>query len=160
LQNRLGQNDVSATARAAIEIPVVMFCFDLLAAAGYDLRGLPLSTRNDVLRGLVPRLGVLCYAEHFEGDGQTFFDVAEELVIEGMGGKRTASNYQRGGRWRDWLKIKAHKTADVAIVGYVRGKGTRQHLGSLMMAWIKDGELVYAGNVGTGLDAQIIDALL
>src|SRR5262249_17161585 len=36
---------------------------------------------------------------------------------------------------------------------------TRESLGALMVAWYQNGELVYAGNVGTGLNARAIDEL-
>jgi bifunctional non-homologous end joining protein LigD len=160
LQNRLGRGDPAAAARAAAEIPVVMFCFDLPAAAGHDLRALPLAERKELLRKLLPQIGTLRYAEHFEGNGEALFKAAEELGIEGIVAKRAASLYQSGRRSRDWLKIKVQQTADVVIVGLVRGKGSRKDLGSLMVAWYADGALVYAGNVGTGLDAQIIGTLL
>jgi len=160
IQQRLGLTDAAAIARASLEVPVVMFCFDLLAVAGYDLCSLPLRTRKKLLRMLVPAVGVLRYAEHFEHEGTALFDAARDLGLEGIVAKRADSGYQQGRRSRDWLKIKVQRTADVAIVGYTRGKGSRRDLGALMTAWYKDGELVYAGNVGTGLDARSIATLL
>jgi len=160
LQGRLGLGDAGAIARAAVEIPVVMFGFDLLAVAGYDLRPLPLSTRKTLLQMLVPAVGVLRYSEHFERAGEALFHAASELGLEGIVAKRVTSTYQSGRRSRDWLKIKALKTADVAIVGFVRGRGARRALGALMMAWYDGDALVYAGNVGTGFDAPTIDRLL
>jgi bifunctional non-homologous end joining protein LigD len=160
LQKRLGQTDPAAVGRAAAAIPVVMFGFDLLAAAGYDLRALPLSVRKELLSTLVPRVGVVRFADHVEGAGEALFEEVSNMGLEGLVAKRAASPYRSGRRSRDWLKIKALRTADIAIVGYVRGKGARRELGSLMVAWRGEGELVYAGNVGTGLDARSIAALL
>lgn len=160
LQKRLALSDPLAIARAEVETPVAMLCFDLLAVAGYDLRSLPLFQRKELLRILVPQVGVLRYSEHFERDGEALFEAASELGLEGIVAKRAASPYRSGQRSRDWLKIKATQTADVAIVGYVRGKGSRSRLGSLMMGWYQDGELLYAGNVGTGLSPTTIDDLL
>jgi bifunctional non-homologous end joining protein LigD len=160
LQKRLGQTAPAAVQRAAVEIPVVMFCFDLLAVAGHDLRAVPLSVRKDLLQILVPRVGVVRFADHVEREGEALFEEINRMRLEGVVAKRAASPYRSGHRSRDWLKIKALRTADVAIVGYLRGKGARRDLGSLMVAWRSDGELVYAGNVGTGLDATTIAALL
>ena len=160
LQNRLGQTDPAALGRAVVAIPVVMFCFDLLAVAGHDLRTLPLRVRKELLSLLVPRIGVVRFADHVEREGEALFAEVSKMGLEGLVAKRAASPYRSGERSRDWLKIKALRTADVAIVGYVHGKGTRRDLGSLMLAWRGDGELVYAGNVGTGLDARRIAALL
>ena len=160
LQKRLGQTEPAAVRRAAVEIPVVMFCFDLLAAAGHDLRALPLSLRKELLNVLVPRVGVVRFADHVERDGEALFEEISRMRLEGVVAKRAVSTYRSGQRSRDWLKIKALRTADVGIVGYLRGKGARRDLGSLMVAWRGEGELVYAGNVGTGLDAPTIAALL
>ena len=158
LQQRLGRSAPADAARAAAEVPVVMFCFDLLAVAGYDLRRLPLRTRKEILRRLLPATGVLRFAGHLERAGEALFAEVDGRGLEGIVAKRADSAYQSR-RSSDWLKIKARRDADLAIVGFTRGKGSRQRLGALMVAWREDGELVYAGNVGTGLDARTIDAL-
>src|SRR5262249_52953205 len=92
--------------------------------------------------------------------GELFFEEASELGVEGIVAKRSDSLYVSGRRSRDWLKIKAPKTADLAVVGFVPGKGTRAPLGALMLAWRGDDGLVYAGNVGSGLNDTVIDAVL
>jgi bifunctional non-homologous end joining protein LigD len=160
LQKRLGHTAAATVRRAAVTVPVVMFAFDLLAVAGHDLRGLPLSRRKELLGMLVPPIGVVRFADHVPREGEALFAEVSRMSLEGIVAKRALSSYRSGERSRDWLKIKALRTADVAIVGYVRGKGSRRDLGSLMVAWRGDGELVYAGNVGTGLDARAIATLL
>jgi bifunctional non-homologous end joining protein LigD len=160
LQQRLQQSDPAAVTRAQLEIPVVMFCFDVLSVAGYDVRALPLTTRKALLQRFVPPAGIVRRTECFIEHGEALFAAAEELGLEGIVAKHERSTYQAGRRSRDWLKIKAQKTADVAIVGYVLGKGSRRALGSLMTAWRQGDELVYAGNVGSGLDADTIATLL
>jgi bifunctional non-homologous end joining protein LigD len=160
LQKRLGRAVPTGIADVEIEVPVVMFAFDVLAVAGYDLRGLPLRTRKEILRALLPHVGVLRFADHIEREGEALFREATRLGVEGIVAKRAGSVYQSGRRSRDWLKIKGAHTADVVIVGFTRGKGTRHALGSLLVAWYRDAELVYAGNVGTGLDAHTIRELL
>jgi bifunctional non-homologous end joining protein LigD len=160
LQGRLGLTDPVSIARAEIETPVVMFCFDLLSVSGYDVRSLPLSARKDLLAALVPRTGVLRFSEHFGIQGTVLFEEVERLGLEGIVAKRAASTYQCGRRSREWLKIKALHTADLVIVGFLRGQGARAQLGALMLAWFKDGTLTYAGNVGTGFAAEAIADLL
>ena len=65
--------------------------------------------------------------------------------------KRLSSVYQPGERSKDWLKVKVTFDADVVIVGWTEGEGSRAgSLGSLMMAVYDDGDLRYVGNVGTG----------
>jgi bifunctional non-homologous end joining protein LigD len=159
LQRRMGQTDSVAVARATVELPAILYCFDLLAVAGFDLRSLPLLARKDLLRQLVPRTGVLRYSDHIEEAGEAFFKLANEQGLEGIVAKRADSPYAAGRRSRDWLKIKALRSADLAIVGLVPGKGSRKDLGSLMLAW-RDGDgFRYAGNVGSGLDEGTIAKL-
>jgi len=160
LQQRLGQTDPRAVARATVEVPILMYCFDLLAAAGYDLRPLPLRLRKELLRTLLPPAGPLRFSDHFEHEGEALFAEASQLGFEGIVAKRAASPYQATRRSGDWLKIKRSHTADLAIVGFVPGKGSRASLGALMLAWRGDGEFAYAGNVGSGLDASTIRSLL
>jgi bifunctional non-homologous end joining protein LigD len=160
LQQRLGLTNPWSVARAAASVPVQVFGFDLLAVAGHDLRALPLTTRKAILGRLLPAQGVIRYADHIEEYGEAFFDEACKHGVEGMVGKRADSAYTSGRRGRDWVKVKAPKRADLAVVGYLPGKGTRQPLGSLMLAWRRGDELVYAGNIGSGLTEQYIVTLL
>ncbi len=159
LQQRVGLTGAAAE-RGAIEHPVVLQCFDLLAVAGHDVRALPLVARKDLLRRLVPPLGSVRYADHIERDGTALYGAAEELRLEGIIAKRADSAYSVGRRSPHWLKIKIPHTVDLAIVGYMPGKGSRSALGSLMLAGQSEDGLVYAGNVGSGLSGSLVDALL
>ena len=63
--------------------------------------------------------------------------------------KRLSSVYQPGERSKDWLKVKVTFDADVVIVGWTEGEGSRAgSLGSLMMAVYDGNQLRYVGNVG------------
>lgn len=160
LQQRLGLTNPWSVARTAAEVPVQVFGFDLLAVAGHDVRGLALATRKAMLSRLLPAQGVIRYADHIEEHGAALYEEACKHGVEGIVAKRADSPYSGGRRSRDWVKIKAPKRADLAVVGYLPGKGMRQPLGSLMLAWRRGDELVYAGNVGSGLTDQHIAALL
>jgi bifunctional non-homologous end joining protein LigD len=160
LQRRLAQADAAAIAVARRSVPVLAFCFDLIAVAGFDLRRLPLMERKEMLGQLLPAQGVLRYTDHIEGEGEAFFHAARDAGLEGIVGKRARSVYSSGRRSRDWLKVPVQREADLAVVGYLRGQGSRQRLGSLMLACSDAGELTYAGNVGSGLSGAIIDKLL
>jgi bifunctional non-homologous end joining protein LigD len=160
LQRRFTQSDPQAIAALCAEIPVVLYAFDLLRAAGRDLRRLPLAERKRLLALFAPRVGVVRFADHVEGDGEALFAAAREHGLEGIVAKRADSPYESGRRSRSWLKIKVPRSARLAVVGFVPGRGSRRRLGSLMLAWRRDGRLVYAGNVGSGLGEEAIDALL
>ena len=160
LQARLGLVNAWDVERAAAAVPLQVFAFDLLAAAGHDLRALPLGARKALLQRLVPARGVIRYADHIDEAGIAFFEAAAAHDVEGIVAKRADSPYRSGQRSRDWLKIKRPRSADLVVVGYVPGKGSRAPLGALMLAWWRDGALVHAGNVGSGLGEALVQALL
>ena len=160
LQKRFTQTDPALLARAELDIPVVLYAFDVLFAAGCDLRGVPLRGRKDLLARFVPRKGFARFADHVEGDGEALFEAARANGLEGVIAKKADSPYLAGRRSRSWLKVKVPRTADLVIGGYVPGRGSRKTLGSLMVAWRKGNALVYAGNVGSGLSESRIAELL
>src|SRR5262249_19600159 len=138
---------------------LVYFAFDLLHLDGYDLTGVPLETRKELLRGLLPSSGdtPLRYSEHVVGSGAAFLAEACRLGLEGIVSKRRDAPY-RPGRGRDWLKVKCIQEQEVVIGGYTSPQGSRQALGALLVGVYDDGRLVYAGKVGTGFaDATLRD---
>jgi ATP dependent DNA ligase C terminal region len=48
---------------------------------------------------------------------------------------------------------------EFAIVGYTAPKGSRVVLGALLLGYHDDGDLVYAGKVGTGFDTAALRSL-
>jgi bifunctional non-homologous end joining protein LigD len=160
LQARLGLTNAWDVERTAAEVPVQVFAFDLPAVAGHDLRALPLTTRKAILQRLVPARGVIRYADHVLEAGEAFFAAAAEHDVEGIVAKRADSPYRSGQRSRDWVKIKRPRSDRFAVVGYVPGKGARAPLGALMLGWWRDGSLVHAGNVGSGLSEALVGELL
>ena len=148
-----------ARPRAELDTPVVYYAFDALSAAGYDLRALPLSARKEILAELVPRNGFVRFSDHVAGAGDALLEVARENALEGIVAKRADSKYESGRRSKSWLKIKLPRTAFLAVVGYQEGRGAREKLGSLLLAWRVDGKLVYAGSAGSGLDDATVAEL-
>jgi bifunctional non-homologous end joining protein LigD len=151
LQHRFTLNDPSAVASARLEYPVVLYAFDLLAAAGHDLCALPLVTRKSFLSRFVPPSGIARFADHVVGDGLALYEEASRHRLEGIVAKRAQSVYEVGERSDSWRKIKLPRATRLVVVGYLPGRGARGRLGSLMLAGYRDGELVYAVNVGSGL---------
>lgn len=160
IQRRFTQTDPAAIDRHLREVPVVAFAFDLLAAAELDLRGLPLLRRKALLATLVPRLGTIRYADHVEAEGLPLFEAACEHELEGIVAKRSDSLYETGRRSARWAKIKVPRSARLAIVGIAPGKGSRRSLGSVMLAGRRGDRLVYAGNAGSGLSEDDVEAIL
>lgn len=140
---------------AAIERPATFFAFDLIAFNGFDLRGLPLSARKQLLQRALPKLGAVRVLDHIEAQGEQFLQRVSSLGLEGVIAKRMDAKY-RGGRSDAWLKIKAERTGDFVIVGFTEPKGSRPHFGALQLADMVGGTLCYAGRAGTGFDDKLL----
>ncbi len=144
--------------RAALAGPVTYMVFDLLGAAGHDLRGLPLLVRKSLLARILPALGPLKLAEHVPSQGEALLAQIAARGLEGVVAKRADSPY-RPTRSRDWLKIKREPEDDFAVCGYTAPKRSRLGLGALHLCVRQDGAWRWAGKVGSGLDDQLLTQL-
>ena len=141
--------------RFSVEQPASLFLFDLVAAEGFDARGLPLLERKKLLRSVVPEVGPLRYLDHFEGDGVAVYAQVTKLGLEGIVAKKADAPY-RAGRSPSWIKVRAERSDDFVVVGFTRPKGSRVGFGALHLAMFErpGGALAYAGRVGTGFDTE------
>lgn len=142
---------------------LVYYAFDLLHLDGQDLTSKTLLERKSLLRELLTRseaalAGHVRFSAHVVGNGPAFFANACKLGLEGTIAKRANSSY-RAGRGKDWLKIKCGKDQEFAIIGFTEPGGSRSHFGALLVATRREGELVYAGKVGTGFSAASLAEL-
>jgi bifunctional non-homologous end joining protein LigD len=129
--------------------------FDLLYAAGRDLRALPLEERKATLAAsIVADRGVL-YSQHIERTGTAFFELAKREGLEGIMAKRRDSPY-RTTRSREWVKIKAKHEQEFVVGGWTDPKGSRSAFGALLLGVYDGDALTYVGNVGTGFDATLL----
>jgi bifunctional non-homologous end joining protein LigD len=160
IQRRFTQVDLQQVPRLELEFPVLLYAFDCLSALGRDLRGLALVRRKELLSLFCPRLAQVRFADHVEGDGEALFEAAREHALEGIVAKRAESRYESGRRSKSWQKVKVPRSACLVVVGLLPGKGSRAALGSLMLAWHREGELRYAGNAGSGLGEAGIREIL
>jgi bifunctional non-homologous end joining protein LigD len=137
-------------------VPFVFQIFDLLYLDGYNLTGVVLRERKQILETLlsdVPDNGALRYSDHFEGDGQAFFHRACEHGIEGIISKRADSLYEST-RSKSWLKIKCGRSQEFVIIGYTPSVKGMAGFGSLILGVYDRGKLIYAGRVGTGFSLK------
>jgi bifunctional non-homologous end joining protein LigD len=140
---------------------LVYYVFDLLEADGERLVDLPLSERRKRLEKLVDRRNQTVRLSETFADGEALLQAATKQGLEGVVAKRADSRYAQGRRTRDWLKVKTHGRQEFVIAGYTRGQGRRaRSFGSLVLGVHRGGELVYAGNCGTGFTQRDIDELL
>ncbi len=134
-------------AEAVRDVPVALFCFELLYADGQDLTRRPYPERRAALAGAIttgPRLRLTTATEvkdpaaldaAFE---QAITDGCEGLMCKSVG---AASVYQAGSRGWLWIKLKRDyrtelsDTIDLAVVGAYAGRGRRAGLyGAVLLA--------------------------
>ena len=140
-------------------VPVQYYLFDVLWADGTDLRPQPLRERNQRLHQLLDFADPLRYTEHRVGDGVEFYAEACQWGWEGLIAKRANAPYVAG-RTKDWLKFKCENNQEFVIGGYTDPRGSRIGFGALLLGvYDSDGQLVYAGKVGTGFNEQTLHRL-
>ena len=149
---------VSELQRAALATPVTYMVFDLLGAAGFDLRGLPLLVRKSLLARILPTTGPLKLAEHIPSQGEALLAQVVARGLEGVVAKRAASPY-RPTRSRDWLKFKRDPEGDFAVCGYTPPKHSRAGFGALHLCVRDDDRWRWAGKVGSGFDDALLVSL-
>lgn len=149
MQRRGRLNKPSAIERAMLEHPATFYAFDLIAMGEYDLRQIPLIKRKESLRQVIPVAGMIRYSDHIEADGLAMYGAAERLGLEGIVAKSSRSRYVSG-RSDQWVKIRIDQSDDFVLMGY-REAGNGD-IRSVMVGQYVDTELVYSGNVGSGLN--------
>jgi bifunctional non-homologous end joining protein LigD len=156
-----GRSSFSAMQQGKPETPLVFYAFDLLELDGEPLVDLPLVERRKRLTELLDRRNRTARLSEGFDDGNALLQAATEQRLEGIMAKRLDSRYFPGKRTRDWLKVKTHGEQEFVIVGFTKGTGRRaSSFGALVLGYYQGGELVYAGNVGTGFNSREIDKLL
>jgi bifunctional non-homologous end joining protein LigD len=146
---------IDMVARGKSRAPLTFIAFDLLYADGRDLRALPLEERKAKLEKLIVPGHDVMYSKHIIGRGKEFFEVAQRESLEGIIGKRRDSPY-RMSRSRDWFKMKAKHEEEFVIGGWTEPKGSRSEFGALLLGYYEKGELIFAGQAGTGFNEKLL----
>jgi DNA ligase D-like protein (predicted ligase) len=143
-----GERRIKELAR---QLPATYVVFDLLYRDGAPIVDRPLVERREALREVLERSPDprIVFSEGVVGDGITFFREAVKRELEGVMAKRLASRYLPGKRSDSWLKIKRRQRVYCAILGFLE---EGNDLRSLVIGVEDDGELTFAGKVGSGLD--------
>ncbi|WP_175935274.1 ATP-dependent DNA ligase [Corynebacterium sp. Marseille-P4321] len=130
--------------------------FDLLKLGERDLTGEAYSTRREALEGLGATEHV-AIPPAYRGNFTAAWQAAEEMGLEGVVAKQLPSAYEPGARSRAWLKVKRDLHQEVVVIGVREGK---RGIASLLLAVPDaDGELRYAGRVGTGFNNAQLAAI-
>ena len=163
LQQRMGLTAPREVAAARRSTPVHLYAFDVLRIGGQGTKNLTYEQRREALHSLEidgaggseggdAGDGTVRVPEAFVGSSEEAMAHSRDLGLEGVVAKRRTSRYRSGTRSGQWIKLKHQRMQEVVVVGWRPGRGGRSGgIGSLLVAVPDgDGELVYAGRVGTG----------
>lgn len=157
LQPRMHVADAAKARRLAERSPVTYMIFDILHLDGAPTLSLPYRERRRLLDSLHLEGSTWLVPPSHSGPGADLFASARAGGLEGVVAKRTESPYLPGQRSGDWIKVKVTKTQEVVVGGWTPGKGARQtRIGALLVGIMSDGDLVYAGKVGTGFSDETL----
>lgn len=140
---------------------IVYYLFDLPYLNGMDLREVPLEQRRAALEQVLERNDneLLRFSGDFTEEPESVLESACQMKLEGLIGKRAGSTYVSK-RSNSWVKIKCKNRQEFIIVGFTDPKGARSGFGALLLGLHNDeGELHYAGKVGTGFNQVTLKSL-
>jgi bifunctional non-homologous end joining protein LigD len=138
---------------------LILYAFDLLFEGREDLRVLPLSERKARLEkflGAQSAGSQIRYVAHLQSNAEAVLASACKIGLEGIISKKLDAPYTSG-RSDRWLKAKCRAGQEVVLGGWTTEAGT---LRSLLAGVYRDGDLVYAGRIGTGYGREVVKVLL
>ena len=156
LQERIHERDSSVIAKRVKDVPAAFIVFDLLLDRKKSYVTQPYSVRRRALRSLFSgtRASALQLGKSKTGDGAELLAEARKAGWEGIMAKRVDSTYQSGARSHDWLKLKLEARQEFVVGGWTEPRGSREHMGALLLGYWKGGKFVYAGHTGGGFTRQ------
>ena len=152
--SKRGERQRRGAAPADLGAPLVYYVFDLLYLDGRLLLEVPLQERKRLLRSIVADGPAVRYLAHIETDGEAFLAAAREQGLEGIIAKLRRSRYEPDRRAKTWLKVKIRREQELVVAGYEPGQGSHTDIGSLIVGTYEAGQLVFRGQVGSGIDAR------
>lgn len=156
LQQRINVQDESTARKSGVA--VYYYFFDILYCDGYDLTGLPLAQRKQILKQVLTWRDSLRFTPHRRTAGAAYHAQACARGWEGLIAKRADSRYSEG-RSANWLKLKCSVGQEFVIGGFTEPHGGRKGFGALLVGYYKDDSLCYAGKVGTGFTDEQLRSL-
>jgi DNA ligase D-like protein (predicted ligase) len=156
LQNRMNIDDEQEARES--RIAVYYYVFDLIHIAGHDVSKLPLRRRKGLLRRALSFSDPLRFTTHRNEEGEKFIKEACRKGWEGLIAKDAGSEYVHS-RSRKWLKFKCVNQQEFVIGGFTDPQGERIGFGALLIGYYEDGNLRFAGKVGTGYDNEMLKSL-
>jgi bifunctional non-homologous end joining protein LigD len=140
------------------DVRVYYYIFDCMYADGHDITHCELRSRKKILRNAVKFEGPVRWEEYRIDDGLKYYREACKKGWEGLIAKHLGSTYVHK-RSADWLKFKCIEQQEFVIGGFTDPHGSRIGFGALLLGFYREGELFYAGEVGTGFDDETLKRL-
>ncbi len=161
LQGRMHLASEHAVRRISQREPVTYVIFDLLFLDGHSLMEETYEKRRERLVALELNGPRWQTPAHRVGDGEALLEATRMQGLEGIIAKRLDATYAPGRRTPAWVKVKNYRHRDIVIGGWLPGEGNRTgRLGALVVGVHDDeGQLRYAGRVGTGFDGRELERL-
>ena len=133
--------------------------FDCVYRNGRDLRRRPLADRRRELESALARDAAgLLLSRRFASNGLAAYRAAKRRGFEGLVAKDSAAPYEER-RSSKWLKVKVHQEEELVVAGYTAPRGSRQHLGALLLGAYRGDELRFVGKVGAGFSGATLATL-
>ena len=158
---QLLQKAFEAPNRSAATAAITYYVFDMPFFQGYDLRSVALDQRRALLKNQLDKhkSSDIRFSAAFDAPFRDLMLSACKLGLEGLIGKRADSPYESR-RSTSWIKLKCGKRQAFLICGYTDPKCTRTGLGALLLGhYDANGDLQYAGNVGSGFSEKTLAEL-
>jgi bifunctional non-homologous end joining protein LigD len=130
------------------KIPTAYLAFDALYLEEKPLVRQPINRRRARLSKAVEAGGHIFVPDHIEEDGVELFEACLERGLEGVVAKHKLSPYVPGQRSPFWLKVKAVKSDDFVVIGWMGEKP----FDALVVGYHEDERLLPCGTVGGGYD--------
>ncbi|MDO8551351.1 MAG: ATP-dependent DNA ligase [bacterium] len=125
--------------KKALEVPLRLFCFDLLYLDGRNFIPEPYKERRKKLEEIISKGETLSLTKlEVVGDGGDLEKIFQDAISRGLEGvmcKRLDGVYQAGARGWNWIKYKRSyqgkldDTVDAVVMGYDFGQGKRTSFG-------------------------------
>ena len=156
LQGRMAVNSRRRAQGLTAQIPVAFMVFDVLVLGDQATYPLPYDERRSLLESLPLQPPPSLRAP--DVTGAQVLAIAREQGLEGVVAKRGDRPYEPGRRSASWVKFPLKQRQDVVIGGWEEGQhGRAGQLGALLVGVHDEGgQLVYAGQVGTGFSNKAL----
>jgi len=135
---------------------ILYYLFDIPYLNGVDLREVPVEERRAALATVLKpnEDPLLRFSDAFGEEPEALLNSACQMRMEGLIGKRLGSPYVSR-RSSDWIKLKCKHRQEFVVVGFTDPQRFRAIAFGALLLGLHDrdnGELRYAGKVGTGFN--------